>query len=114
MAGAGVAGAGVAAVVEQADTTRATAATESRMVRFIVWVPSGEVTGLGLRRGVPRHLTVPPTSSPPPHGWMGDRLRGRATGHPARRCGGHPGLAQAAVPGVAVRAACRLATAAMT
>ncbi len=41
MAGAGVAGAGVAAVVEQADTTRATAATESRMVRFmsVVFLP---------------------------------------------------------------------------
>ena len=36
VAGAGVAGAGVAAVVEHADTARATAATESRMVRFMV------------------------------------------------------------------------------
>jgi len=44
MVGAGVAGAGlgVAAVVEQADTTRATAATERRRVlRFIVWFLPG-------------------------------------------------------------------------
>ena len=70
VAGAGVAGAGVAAVVEHADTTRATAATESRMVRFMSSVPSGEVTGLGLRRGVPRHLTVPTLVRPGPTvGW---------------------------------------------